>query len=115
MTDLSLAEKVEGPCPLTEYRLYRTPYLVVPRLALQAMPREWRDRLEALLKEADEAGIETPEYTVLRSDPAYTRAVPSDPDDIYSDPDEYFVLRRDEWADYRRGDAAAILRAKGEQ
>ena len=95
-------------CELTERRLYRTHYLVIPRLALQAMPQDWRDRMEALLKEADEAGLKSPRYTVLRSDPAYTREVLSDPDDETSDADEFHVLRRDPWADYRRGDAMAL-------
>lgn len=52
-------------CPF-DTRLARTPYLVLPKLAIQAMPIEWRLRLEALLREADEAGLETPNYLVFR-------------------------------------------------
>ena len=60
-------------CPF-DRRLARTPYLVIPKMALQAMPMEWRDRLEALLVEADNAGLETPEYHVFRGgDDEYTR------------------------------------------
>jgi len=47
-------------------RLARTPYLVIPRLALQAMPQDWQDRMEQLLQEADDAGMETPTYNVFR-------------------------------------------------
>lgn len=47
-------------------RLYRTPYFVLPRLAIEAMPEEWQDRLEALMVEAEEAGLETPSYHVFR-------------------------------------------------
>lgn len=35
-------------------------YLVLPRLALQSMPREWQQRLVDLLNEAEASGIETP-------------------------------------------------------
>lgn len=99
---------MSGPCELTEIRLYRSPYLVIPRLALQAMPQEWRDRMEALLKEADATGLDCPRYWVLRADSSYTREVRSDPEDETSDPSEYVVMGHDEWANYRRGDAADL-------
>ena len=57
----------DDDCPF-DLRLARTPYLVMPKMAIQAMPREWRERLEALLLEAEEAGLETPEYHVFRDD-----------------------------------------------
>ena len=47
-------------------RLYRTPYLVLPRIALEAMPEEWQKRLEALLQEAKDTGLVTPAYLVFR-------------------------------------------------
>ena len=37
-------------------RLYRTPYLVIPRMALEAMPEDWQKRMVALLDEAEAAG-----------------------------------------------------------
>jgi hypothetical protein len=54
-------------CPF-DYRLIRTPYLVLPKLALQAMPMEWRRRFEAMLQEMDDTGMSTPSYIVLRDD-----------------------------------------------
>lgn len=66
-------------------------YLVVPRLALTSMPVDWQRRFAALMNEALESGMETP--------------------------DDYEVRRRrhgrfitDPWADYRHGDADAILK-----
>lgn len=50
------------PCPF-DYRLARTPYLVLPKLALQVMPMEWRKRFEAMLVEMEDAGLETPTIT----------------------------------------------------
>lgn len=41
-------------------------YLVLPRLALQIMPREWQQRLVDLLNEAEAAGIETPDNYEVR-------------------------------------------------
>ena len=52
------------------FSLTRSAYLVIPRLALEAMSVEWQARLVALLNEAHEAGLETPEYGVFRKDRA---------------------------------------------
>lgn len=90
------------PSPL-EMRLYRTPYLVLPRLAIEAMPVEWQARLEALLAEADATGMQTPNYHVLRDDQAYTSVTMNDPDDHASWPREFYVQASDPWADYRHG------------
>lgn len=63
-------------CPF-DYRLARTPYLVLPKLALKAMPMEWRRRFEAMLQEMDDTGMSTPDYWVFRDDgegEEYTRA-----------------------------------------
>jgi hypothetical protein len=89
-------------CPF-DTRLARVPYLVIPKMAIQAMPMEWRERFEALLTEADEAGLETPDYYVLRSDKGYTLTVRSDSEDEYSRIEEYSFLREDEWSNYRHG------------
>ena len=65
-------------------------YLCIPRSALEAMPVEWQERLVALLDEANDSGLETPEYTVQRRAPSGR-----------------FI--KDPWADYRRGDIQALL------
>lgn len=62
-------------------------YFVMPRLALQAMPLEWQERFVALMDEADEMGLETPEYSVNRRD-------------------EKGRFIKDPWVNYRRGRAA---------
>lgn len=91
-------------------RLYRAPYLVVPRLAIESMPQDWQDQLEALLAQADDAGMETPGYYVLRDK--------SEPDcdpfvrglrDVSQDPLREFLRFHgrhgipDPWANYRHG------------
>lgn len=89
-------------CPF-DYRLNRTSYLVVPKLAIQAMSMDWRKRLEALLIEAEEAGLETPEYKVFRAgNDEYTRAR------VVNERTGFVRIvhgREDPWADYRYGDA----------
>jgi hypothetical protein len=84
-------------------RLWRVPYLVLPKLAIQAMPLEWRNRLEALLEEADATGMVTPDYHVFRDDPKYTAVELSDPEDEYSAIASLTVRWQDEWANYRHG------------
>lgn len=87
-------------CPF-DVRLNRTPYLVIPKLALQSMPMEWRLRFDALIQEAQDAGIETPEYFVFRGGhDAYTRAK------IVNENTGFVRLVKgleDPWADYRHG------------
>lgn len=96
-------------------RLYRTPYLVIPRLALEAMPVEWQEKFEALLKEADDAGIKTPDYLVFRD------VTDGNPDMIKGvkqvnrgqwDQNAFYRFtggsRDDPWTNYRRGDAFAL-------
>ncbi|WP_211295108.1 hypothetical protein, partial [Novosphingobium guangzhouense] len=93
---------------LCHRRLYRSPYLVIPRLALQAMPDEWQDRLEALLKEADAAGLDCPQYQVFRDDgpgSEYTRAR------VVNEATGFVRLVRgsdDPWANYKYGDVREI-------
>lgn len=96
-------------------RLYRTPYLVIPRLALEAMPEDWQLRFEALMKEADDAGIETPAYHVFRD------LSDGNPDQIRGckqvnrgqwDQRPFYRLtggyRDDPWTNYRHGDIAEL-------
>jgi len=64
-------------------------YLVIPRLALEAMPLDWQKRFVALMDEAEAAGLETPsDYAVHRRDHGR------------------FIT--DPWRDYRRGDFAEV-------
>lgn len=104
-------------------RLYRTPYLVIPRLALEAMPEDWQVRFELLLEEADAAGIVTPTYHVFRN------LDDGNPDGIRGcrqvnrgqwDQRPFYRLtggwHDDPWADYRHGDAAALsIEEKGSE
>lgn len=84
-------------------RLYRTPYLVIPRLAIEAMPVGWQRKLEALLVEADETGMVTPNYHVLPDDPTLTIVRRYDEDDPDSRDYEFYAVGTDPWANYRRG------------
>jgi hypothetical protein len=95
-------------CPF-DARLARVPYLVIPKMALQAMPMEWRERFEALLVEADDTGLETPDYHVFRRGLPYTTTENSDSEDDYSPIQELFVLRGDPWADYRHATHEHVL------
>ena len=87
-------------CPF-DSRLARTPYLVLPKLALQVMPYEWRVRFDAMLGEMEALGIETPDYHVFRDDgegQPYTRAR------VVNEQTGFVRLVRgedDPWADYR--------------
>lgn len=96
-------------CPF-DTRLARTSYLVIPKLALQAMPMEWRQRFDAMLDEADATGLRSPRYHVFRDDPAFTRVERYDPDDDYSPIAAVRVHDEDPWSNYRYGDAMALSR-----
>lgn len=89
-------------------QLYRTPYLVVPRLALEAMPEEWQLRFAAILGEMEDTGMRTPEYHVLRDGPEYTTTQPNDSEDPTSWPREFYIQRLDPWFNYRHGDAREL-------
>lgn len=107
-------------CPFDTI-LARTPYLVLPKLAIQAMPLDWRARLAALLDEAWEAGLSTPSYIVLRDEPPFTlvkHEYEDNPEDNGGDVGEvhaYFPYLSDPWANYRHGDAFKLSKsAKGD-
>lgn len=90
-------------------RLARNSYLVVPKLAICAMPVGWQARLEDLLSEADAAGLETPDYFVFRGgDDEYTRA-------RMVNWSTGFVKiahgREDPWANYKYGDVKELCPA----
>ena len=65
-------------------------YFVVPRSALERMPLEWQERFVALMNEAEEMGLETPEYACQRRD-------------------EKGRFIKDEWANYRRPQIEHLL------
>lgn len=94
-------------CPF-DARLARTPYLVLPKLALQVMPLEWRERFDAMLCEMEARGIETPEYHVFRDDGEdgrYTRAR------VVNERTGFVRLcggEDDPWADYRHNQIAKV-------
>jgi hypothetical protein len=89
-------------CPF-DYRLARTSFLVLPKLALQSMPMPFRRKFEALLQEMDDAGISTPRYFVLRDERPYAWAVLEDPEDEFSRIERVENYLADPWANYRHG------------
>lgn len=79
-----------------EQHLYRTPYFVIPRLALETLPYDWQVRFSELLTEAYEVHkLQTPKYTVSRRDHK----------------GRWF---KDWWIDYRRGNAATCMQRDAE-
>lgn len=84
---MTLDEFVAQPQDVHEwFSLSYANYLVLPRLAMSAMPLEWQHQMTALLNQINER-FETPtRYTVLRR---------GDDGKIMKDP----------WADYRYGSA----------
>ena len=99
------ATSIGGECPFDGI-LYRTPYLVMPKMAIQAMPMAWRRRLAALLEEAEAAGLETPSYLVLRD------AAGGDPlGSAVQDERGFIKIVRapcDPWAEYRHATLADV-------
>lgn len=114
MTDVADTSAAKAESLLWQ-RLARTPYLVIPKLALMAMPEEWQAKMESLLAEADEAGLVTPEYHVFRDDgprKPYTRAV------VVNEQTGFIRLtggKSDPWADYRHGNAEEKARALSDE
>lgn len=102
----------EADCSSTpihdSFGISRQAYFVIPRLALEAMPAEWQRRFVALMIEAEESGLETPNYHVLRDDKAYTSTQPNDSEDPTSWDREFYIQQKDEWANYRRGNIADL-------
>jgi hypothetical protein len=86
-------------------------YFVLPRLAMQEMPIDWQERFIALMAEAEALGLETPNYHVLRNSREHTLVAKYDPDDETSRDYEFTAVAEDEWANYRRGSAAALCPA----
>jgi hypothetical protein len=94
---------VEDPIHLW-FSLSYSSYFVMPRAAMQAMPIEWQEKFIELMDEAEETGMETPSYHVLRADPEYTYVEKYDSEDEGSRDYEFTALRTDPWANYRRPD-----------
>lgn len=83
-------------------------YFVMPRSALQVLPLDWQNRFVALMNEAEEFGLETPDYKVLRSDAPYTLVTKYDIEDEGSRDYEFTALLEDPWADYRHPDISLL-------
>lgn len=92
-------------------RLARQGYLVIPRLAIGSMPEWWQARLEELLQAADDTGLETPSYIVLRDDGErgeYTRAR------VVNDATGFVRIcagKDDPWGNYKYGDVKELCPA----
>lgn len=110
-----MSDVVTMPADVFGMRLYRTPYFVVPRLALEAMPLDWQLRFEALLQEADAVGLQTPEYHVVRHGSEFAIVERSDSEDPYSSLSVLYLQSKDPWADYRRGNAYDLSGLKAPQ
>lgn len=87
-------------------------YFVIPRLALESMPVEWQQRFITLMNEAEQTGMETPSYHVLRDDTEYTLVDKYDSEDETSRDYVFTAVREDPWANYRRGDAAKLVASR---
>lgn len=74
------------------------------------MPVEWQQKMIALLDEAGSILESTPDYHVLREDPAYTLVEPYDSEDESSRDYIFTALCEDPWADYRRGDIEELMK-----
>lgn len=97
-------------------RLARTPYLVLPKLAIISMSKQWQARLERLLQEMEEAGIDsTPSYFCFTQDnglqTGQVRNMAIERGD-YDPANAYYVFvnrkLEDPWADYRHGNVRAL-------
>lgn len=95
------------PCPF-DGRLARTPYLVLPKLAIQVMPWEWRVRFDAMLQEMEDAGLETPTYEVVRAGGEIRQKMCRDKDSWQCGERVPVPSIRDEWADYRHNQIAKV-------
>lgn len=94
-------------CPF-DARLPRTPYLVMPKLALQAMPMAWRLKFDAMLGEMEALGIDTPGYIVFRDDgpgERFTRATVVNEDTGFV---RVVKGEADPWADYRHNQVEKV-------
>lgn len=96
--------------------LYRTPYFVLPRLAIEAMSDDWQKRFFDLLEEAADVGLDTPEYHVFRADPPPGMRGCKQVNKGAWDQTPFYRLtggwNGDPWADYRHGNAWEIMEAK---
>lgn len=73
----------------TFFGLSYAAYLTIPRLALQELPVEWQQKFFDLLREAaEEHGLDTPSYVVMRRDHRGR------------------LTSQDPWADYRHSTVA---------
>lgn len=94
-------------CPF-DSRLARVPYLVLPKMALQAMPMEWRHRFDAMLQEMEDCGLETPGYEVVREGGEIRQKKCRDRDDWRYGEVIPVVSIDDPWANYRHANAERV-------
>jgi hypothetical protein len=94
-------------CPF-DYRLARVPYLVLPKMAIQAMAMEWRHRFNAMLQEMEDCGLETPEYEVVREGGEIRQKKCRDKDDWRFGEIIPVASINDPWADYRHATAERV-------
>jgi hypothetical protein len=94
-------------CPF-DGRLARTPYLVLPKLAIQVMSIEWREALEALLVEMEDCGLETPVYEVVPKGGEIRQRMCCDKDDWRCGEVVPVPSIDDPWADYRHNQIAKV-------
>lgn len=95
------------PCPF-DGRLARTPYLVLPKLAIQVMPLEWRVRFDAMLQEMEDAGLSTPAYEVVPEGGELCQKRCRDKDDWRYGEVVPVPSIDDPWADYRHDQIAKV-------
>lgn len=93
----------------------RTPYFVIPRLAIEAMPQDWQDRFAHLIEEADEMGMETPSYFVFRDkdEPECDQLMLGVRNVAEGKPSPFYRFHgrsgvSDPWANYRYGDISKL-------
>ena len=94
-------------CPF-DGRLARTPYLVLPKLAIQVMPIEWREELEALLVEMENCGLATPAYEVVPEGGEIRQKMCRDKDSWRCGEVVPVASIDDPWADYRHNQIAKV-------
>jgi hypothetical protein len=87
-------------CPF-DYRLARTPYLVLPKLSIQVMPLQWRMAFDALLQQMEDTGLATPAYSVVVSGGEIKNMLQDDEEEACYGEIVPTVSIEDPWADYR--------------
>ena len=102
---------------LLDQRLARTSYFVLPKLAIKYMPKDWQDRFESLMVEAELAGLETPDYNCFRTiyeGDNYKNFMGCKNVGGWDRPFYKLVGRGDDpWANYRHGNVIDLMKSEG--